>query len=180
MLAYFLAVAAVLAVLWGVYWLWRRKVGAEVAEGAASEYARLSRQPDGYLRDVDEAAFARVYARVQTPRFPGYLLGALTTFLVGTPVFLGLISIGIYLAERGELIAQPGEAASEIYFSDAGVATVARRVSPEALSYILQGWSGFFYYLGLLFFWVLIAWFFMSRYHRRTPGLLREEVSRSR
>jgi hypothetical protein len=180
MLTSYLVFLAALALLWGAYFLWRRRVDAEVAEGARAERERLARQEPELLEGMDEAAFARVYARVQTPRFPAYALGALTAFLIGTPVFLGVMAGVLTLLDRAGMTAQPGEAARGLYFSEGGVATVARQVDLDALAYILQDWAGFAYYLGLLFFWVLIAYVFMSRYHRRTPGLLREEVLRSR
>ena len=169
------AVLALLAAAWGLHWLWRRKVAAEVAEGAAAEYARFQRQEPGLVEGMDQARFARVYARVETPRFPTYALAATTAFVLGTPVLLGVLGGLSALFEPPDV----GRAAVRLQMND-GTARLANQVSTEELQYILQGWSGFYYFFGLLAFWILILAVTMRRYHARTPDFLREEVLRSR
>ena len=171
----FLAACALLALAWGLHWLWRRRVAAEVAEGAAAEYARFARQDPALVEGMDEAAFARVYARVETPRFPAYALTAVTAFVLGTPLLLGVLGGLTFLFEPPDV----GRAAMQLQMND-GTARLAGQVSTEELQYILQGWSGFYYFFGFLAFWILILIATMRRYHARTPGLLREEVLRSR
>ena len=180
MLTYFLIAVLTLAVLWGLYALWSRGVNADIAEGAQAEWRRFQRQDPQLLAGMTEDQFARIYARVERPRFPAYMLGAITAFAIGTPALLAVMNAGAYFADRAGMIAQPAEAASYLRFDESGAATLAGRVSPEALQYVLQGWAGFYYFFGLLFFWVLVIFVAMRRYHARTPGFLREEVLRSR
>ncbi|MBB4657980.1 hypothetical protein [Parvularcula dongshanensis] len=180
MIVFVTACAVLLGLLWALHWLWRRRIEAELTEGAAGEYERHRARDPELMEGMTLERFRAIYARVERPRYPTYLLGAITAFALGTPVLLALMSGAAYYAQRAGLIAQPGEAANRIYFSDSGTASIARRVSPEALSYILQGWAGFYYFFGLLFFWILIVAVAMRRYHARTPGFLREEVLRSR
>ena len=175
MLDVFLAALALLAIAWSLYWLWRRAVDRDLAEGAAAEYERFSRQEPALVEGMDQAAFARVYARVETPRFPAYALAATTAFVLGTPLMLGVLGGLSYLVEPPDM----GRAATSLQLND-GTASLANRVSTEELQYILQGWSGFYYFFGLLAFWIVILIVTMRRYHARTPGFLREEVLRSR
>lgn len=175
MLTVFAAAVLILALAWGLHWLWRRGVDREINEGAAAEYARFQRQDPALVEGMDEAAFRRVYARVETPRFPAYALTAVTAFVLGTPLLLGVLGGLSFLFEPPDM----GRAAMQLQMSD-GTARLAGQVSTEELQYILQGWSGFYYFFGLLAFWIVILVVTMRRYHARTPGFLREEVLRSR
>ena len=128
------------------------------------------------LRGMDEDAFRAVYARVETPRFPAYALVATTAFVLGTPLVMGVLSAFSFLFTPQDV----GRAALQLQMGEGGTASMANRVSTEELQYILQGWSGFYYFFGLLAFWILTLIVVLRRYHARTPGLLREEVLRSR
>ena len=149
-----------------------RDASLALAMGRQLDLARQS----PLLEGTDEAAFTKAYARVETPRFPAYALVAVTAFVLGTPVMLGV------LGAVSSLFGAPdtGQAAMALQLGEGGTANVARRVSTEELQHVLEGWSGFYYFFGFLAFWILILVAVMRRYHARTPGLLREEVSRSR
>lgn len=128
------------------------------------------------LAGMPPDAFRRIYGRVETPRFPAYALAAVTAFVLGTPLVLGVLGGLSFLFEPEDV----GRAAVQLQMGDGGAANLASQVSTEELQYILQGWSGFYYFFGLLAFWIIILVVVMRRYHARTPDLLREEVLRSR
>ena len=176
MITVFAAAVLLLACAWALYALWRRGVERDLDEGAAYEFERLGRQDPALVDGMAERAFRDVYARVERPRFPTYALAAVTAFVLGTPLVLGL------LGGMSGLFSAPdyGQAAIQLQMGEGGAARMAGEVSTEELQYILQGWSGFYYFFGLLVFWILILIVTMRRYHARTPGFLREEVLRSR
>lgn len=172
-----LTVLLVLAALWGGFFVWRRRVDAEIAEGAPEEMALFARQHPALMEGVDEGRFRAAYARTQTPRFPAYVLGAITAFVLGTPLMLGLLAGISYLTARAAGEPDFGETAANIKFSEGGAARVAQRLDLEELQIILEAWSGFYYFFGMLFFWVAIVAVAMWRYHARAPGLLMDEVA---
>ena len=176
MLTVFAAAVLILAACWGLFWLWRRGVEREIDEGAAHEFERLGRQEPDLVAGMDAPALRAAYARVERPRFPAYALAAVTAFVLGTPLVLGVLG-GVSGALAGP---DYGEAAIRLQIGEGGAARLANEVSTEELQYVLQGWSGFYYFFGLLLFWILVLAVTMRRYHARTPGFLREEVLRSR
>lgn len=169
----------ILALGYGLLWIWRRRIDAELAEGAGVELTGLRNSDPDLVEGIDEAQFAKIYHRTLFPRFPAYAFTAVAIFLIGTPVVLGLLNAGVVFGLKWGIIPQPGIAATELYLG-AGDASVVRKVNPETLSYILQGWSGFYYFFGLLAFWIGTLILVMRRYHGRTPGTLREEILRAR
>ena len=179
MLAYFLIIGLIIGVVYGAFWLWQRRVDEDIAVGAKADWERLSASDPALLKGLDEPSFSAIYRRAHLPRFPASIVAAIALFLIGTPLILALLEGGAYALVRFEIIPQPGDAATELYWNAEG-ASIVRRVSPEALSYILQGWSGFYYFFGLLAFWMGVVYFLMTRYNRRTPGTLREEILRAR
>ena len=178
MISYLLVVTGFLALAWGAYALWRRRVDAELAEGASAEWDRLSRQEAALLSGLDPPRFARVYAVTERPRFPAYALGATSVFLLGLPFVLVLANVlAGRLTRRGP---DYGEAATQLQLGEGGTARLANRVSTEQLQYILEAWAGFGVVLVLFVFWIVVVTLTMHRYHRRAPGSLREEVLRAR
>ena len=215
MLSYLALVVPALALAWGLFFLWRRRVDAELREGASAEYARLvamdqkaaratetAARLDGLAEDdpdvvafratpaatmvgqaplmagVEEARFAPIFVRTETPRFPAYALTALTVFALGTPLVVALLNVGAFAIERAGG-ANYGETAARLQLDGEGLA-VARSMDLTQLQYVIEGFAGFYYFFGLAVFWVLTVALVMRRYHRRTPGSLREEVLRAR
>lgn len=179
MFTYFLITGFIFGAAYGAYWLWRRRVDEDLSVGAQTDWDHLRQTQPDLLADLDEDRFGALYAKANLPRFPAYALAALGTFLAGTPIMLGLLNAGAYVSLRLGVVPQPGDAAVDLYFNADG-ASFVRRVSPEALSYILQGWSGFYLFFGLLIFWMGTVYVLMRRYHTRTPGTLKEEILRAR
>lgn len=177
--SYYLVVALILSVWFGLYWLWSRRVEGDAAAGAAFEYERLKKADPALLEGVDEARFRRVFSRVEVPQQPLYTFIAVAIFLAAAPLILALTAFTIRSMEVAGIIPQPAEQAQQLRLSAEGI-TLVRTADLEALQLILQGWGGFFSFFALLFFWVAVFYAVMRRYHARRPGSLREEVLRSR
>ena len=179
MFIYLLICAVIIGGGYALHRYWKRKVEADLAAGAKEEYARFTRTEAKLMEGIDEAKFTEIYTATHIPRFPAYLLLTVAIFLVGTPIVLGLLAgLSFYAGEWG-LIPQAGEVATDLYLGS-GDASIIRRSNPETLSYIVQGYAGFYYFFGLLFFWLGVVYFAMRRYHRKTPGSIREEIMRSK
>ena len=215
MTSYFLVVSLLLIGAWGLHYLWRRRVEAELSEGAAAEYERLVAMDEKAARATETAArldgrapddtelaafrasplatmvgqkplmagvtperFAPVFARTERPRFPTYLLGAVTVFAVGTPIVLGLLNVGAAMIERSADV-DYGRTAARLQAGEGGF-SVARSMDLTQLQYVIQGFAGFYYFFGLALFWITTVAVVMRLYYRRMPGSLREEVLRAR
>lgn len=179
MAQYILISALVFGLAYGAFYIWRRPVERDIAEGATVEFERLKASDPDLVEGMDEAKFYEIYRAEYYPRFPVYALIALGIFLAGTPIVLGLLSGLVYFGFQWGWIPQPVDAATELYLGSTET-SVVRKFNPETLAYILQGWSGFYYFFGLLGFWITTVYFVMKRYHSRTPGTLREEILRAR
>jgi len=179
MIFFFALLFFMVALAFAGYLFWARKVRLEIAEGAEVEWARLSRVDPDLLEGLDEKGFAAIYERVHFPRMPGYTLSAVATFLLGAPVIHGLLAGVEALLTPAGAVGGPASVVGEFVVED-GVAKLVDDVPPEALQYYVQDISGFFYFFGLLIAWGGIFAWFMARYHRRTPGTLREEIIRAR
>ncbi|GGY47195.1 hypothetical protein [Parvularcula lutaonensis] len=179
LLTYYLVVLLILAVWYGGLRLWQRKIDEEITEGARFEYEHLRQADPDLLKGLDEDAFRKIFARVETPRAPAYTFAAVAVFLVTAPLMLAVTAITIGIMERTGVIPQPAEQAQRLKLSADGIQLV-RTADLEALQLILQGWGGFFSFFSLLLFWVVVFYAVMRRYHARRPGSLREEVLRSR
>ncbi|MEM9618244.1 MAG: hypothetical protein AAF936_09820 [Pseudomonadota bacterium] len=176
---FFLTIAGLLAVLGGLYWRWRQRIEAEIAEGAAIEWAHFQKTEPEFLKDMTEAQFREVYARVHMPRFPGYAFAAFATFLASLPVAFGLLAAGLWGAEKVGLLPAPVEVADRLLIED-GQMRIFRDTPPEAALYYIEDLAGFYYFFGVLLIWLIIVAFFMRRYHARRPGYLRDEIIRAR
>lgn len=179
MIQFLLFAALVFGISSGLFWLWKRPVERDIAEGAQTAFQNLSEKDPDLMEGLNETNFAVIYRRTHYPRFPAYALIAFGIFLAGTPIALAILSAIAHLASTVGIIPQPGDAATELYLGS-GETSVVRKFNPETLSYILQGWAGFYYFFGLLGFWLGTVYFVMKRYHLRAPGTLREEILRAR
>lgn len=157
---------------------WQKRIQEEVVEGAEFEYTHYARNESELVDHLNKDEFSTIYARVHSPRFPAYAYVTVMIFLIGAPILLAIQSGLAYLSVRWGLIPQPGDAATSLYLNADG-ASIIRRTDTTTLSYILQGWSGFYYFFGLLFFWIGLVTVMMRRYHRRSTGSLRDELMRS-
>lgn len=178
MTAYLIGVGVILLILAGGYWVWARRVEAEIAEGAGVELARLQRTDPELVEGVDAEKFHAVYRRVQFPRFPAYALACISTFLLATPVFFALLAGLAWALQESGIAPQPRDIVGHFQIGD-GVAQMLH-APPETMQYYIQDVSGFFYFFGLLAAWTLVVIVFMRRYHQRAPGDLREEILRAR
>lgn len=179
MLGFFLVVFAALALVGGLYWRWRAKIAEEVAEGAAYEWAYLQKNEPEFLEGISEEKFREIYARVHTPRFPGYVLATLATFFVSLPITLGLLSFLRWIGEDIGVIPQPAEIVRHVNLGEVRV-TQAWECGAECQLYVADAFSGFYYFFGVIVVWMIVVWFFMRRYHTRRPGYLRDEIIRSK
>ncbi len=179
MRGFLLVVFFALALAGGLYWRWRRKIAAEVAEGAAIDWARLSKNEPEFLEGISEEQFREIYARVHTPRFPGYALATLTTFFVSLPFTLGLLNLLLWAGHETGVIPQPAEVVRYVNLGEAQAAQ-SWQCGPDCQIYVAEAFSGFYFFFGVIAAWLVIVWFFMRRYHARRPGYLRDEIIRAK
>jgi uncharacterized protein YneF (UPF0154 family) len=165
------------ALLYGPYWLWKRKTEAEIAEGAKYEYQRLVEAKAEIVRNISEQEFHALYHKTEIPRYPGYMIAASISFFLLIPLLLVFLAAGRWAMNKWLDNTVPEEYLNRYIFGKDGISPIAR-IEPEALHFILNDWAGFYYFFGFLFAWVLVFWFFMKRYHEKTPALLREEIIR--
>ncbi|MFN2108695.1 MAG: hypothetical protein ACK2UI_03450, partial [Anaerolineae bacterium] len=107
MLIFLLVILVFCGLAIGAYLLWKRRIDADLADSAAQEYEHLTRTDPALMEGLDEAGFRQIYERVERPRSPGYAVATIVAFLLGTPVFLGLLTGGDYLMQR-YLFSGPG------------------------------------------------------------------------
>jgi hypothetical protein len=179
MLGFFLIVLALVAAAGGLYWRWRAKIDEENAEGAAIEWACYQRVEPEFLDGISEEKFREIYARVHTPRFPGYVLAAIATFLLSLPVTLGFLSLLLWAGEKLGVVPQPVEMVRYVNLGEVRVAE-SWQCGGECQLYIAEAFAGFYYFFGVIAVWLVIVWFFTRRFHKRRPGYLRDEIIRSR
>ncbi len=180
MLEYLLFSAIVIGGLYVAYRWWAARIDKELAEGAEVEYGRLKNSDPELVGDLTEARFAELYRKTEMPRAPGYVLAIIAVFLIGTPIMLGLLAGGDWAMNRFGIIPNPSEVVGRFMLNDDGEARLINDMPPEALQYYVRDLGGFYYFFGMLFFWGAIVWFFMSRFHQRRPGFLRDELIRER
>ena len=179
MLGFFLVVFAGLAVAGGLSWRWRRKIAEEVIEGAAYEWAHFQKTEPEFLDGISEEKFREIYAKVHTPRFPGYVLATLATFFISLPVTLGLLSFLQWVGEKLGILPEPVEVVRYVNLGEVKAAE-AWQCTIDCQLYIAEAFSGFYYFFGVIALWLGIVWFFMRRFHARRPGYLRDEIIRAK
>ncbi len=179
MLWFFLIAFAALALAGGIYWRWRRMIDAENAEGAAIEWARFQAREPEFVEGLSQEEFQKIYARVHTPRFPGYALAAFAAFLVSLPATFALLAAVLLGAEAAGMTPEPVEVADRLFLED-GEMRFFSDAPPEAALYYAEDIAGFYYFFGVLIVWLVIVAAFMRRFHARRPGYLRDEIIRAR
>jgi hypothetical protein len=179
MLNFLLVVFALLALAGGLYWLWLKKIATEVAEGAAYEWAFMQKHEPEFLAGISEELFRKIYARIHTPRFPGYALVATGTFFATMPLTLGLLSLGAWAAEKVGFLPEPVEIVRYVRLGGSK-ATESWQCDTTCQLQIAESFAGFYYFFGIIAVWLVIVWLFMRRFHARRPGLLRDEIIRAR
>ena len=177
MLGFFMIVLAALAGAGALYWFWRRRIAEEVAEGAAYEWAHFQKTEPEFLDGMSEQQFRNIYARVHTPRFPGYVLATLASFIILLPVTLGGLTGALWVGQKVGVIPQPVEMVHYVNLGEVRV-TQAWECGAECQLYIAEAFGGFYYFFGVIFAWLATVWFFMRRYHKNRPGYLRDEIIR--
>jgi len=184
MLWFFVIITALLAAAGGFYWRWRRTVAEDIAEGAALEWAYYQKNEPKFLEGMSEAQLREVYARVHTPRFPGYVLAAAAAFFVSLPLtFIALSAVLMGLQATGA-IPEPVEVVEQMSLEGGGIKVFGNNIDEqsryEMALYYVGDMAGFYYFFGVLIVWLFIVGFFMRRFHARRPGYMRDEIIRSR
>lgn len=179
MLSYLLFSALVIGAGYGLHHYWQRRLHAELTDGAEVEFTRLSNANQTLMDGVEKPHFAQIYRAALMPRFPAYALAAVAIFLLGSPIALGLLAGLAHYAVEWGWVPQAQTVATDIYLGS-GNASVIRKADPDVLYYLVQNFAGFYYYFGLLFFWIAVVYFLMKRYHRNAPGSLEDEVRRAK
>ncbi|MEM8935040.1 MAG: hypothetical protein AAGC77_01375 [Pseudomonadota bacterium] len=179
MVGFFIIVALLLVALFALYWRWRQRIEAEINEGVEVDWAHFQKHEPEFLGGMTKEQFRDVYARVHTPRFPGYALATVASFCAALPLSFALLAGGLMLADALGLTPQPASVANQLLIED-GQMRFLSNTPPEAALYYLEDLSGFYYFFGIIFIWLLIVAFYMRRYHARRPGYLRDEIIRAR
>ncbi|GJL94875.1 MAG: hypothetical protein DHS20C05_12800 [Hyphococcus sp.] len=176
---FFISVVLLLTALCGAYWFWRRHIEAELAEGAAIEWAHYQKHEPEFLEGITEKAFRQIYARVNMPRFPGYALAMFATFLLSLPVTFAILAAIVWAAQQMGLTPEPLEIIRAVNLGDSKAAE-AWQCNMHCQLQVTEAYAGFYYFFGVLLAWLGIVAFFTRRYHGRRPGYLRDEIIRSR
>lgn len=170
----FLIVLGALAVGTGAYWLWARRMTADIAESAELEWARLQTADPELVAGLDEARFRSIFHRVHFPRFPKYALAAAAAFVLSLPLSFALLGGAAWLI--GSIgLAEADQIAKMVPLS--GTERWVSRDDGELIAfYWVQDAMRMFYFFGLMAIWLAIIFVVMRRYHRRRPGYLRDEL----
>ena len=179
MVWFFAILVGLVAAAWALYWRWRRRVDAEIAEGADIEWRRFREYEPEFVEGLTEESFRKVYARVHLPRFPAYVLATVAAFVVSLPVSFILLAGSVWAGEKFGLWPAPIEIVQSVPLGETAQ-TQSWQCSAQCQLYIAEAFSGFYYFFGILMIWLAIVAFFMRRYHSRRPGYLREEIIRAR
>ncbi|MEO0880414.1 MAG: hypothetical protein AAFY22_11975 [Pseudomonadota bacterium] len=179
MIGFFLAATLICLALGGLYWLWARRIDAEVREGADIEWSHLQEAEPSLLEGYDKERFLQIYRRVHFPRFPGHALAAVCAFVVSLPVTFAAIGASIWLGERLGWIPEPARLSRYIPLGDTSSAEEGY-CDAECRLYLVEAYAGFYFFFAILAIWLVIVAVVMRRYHARRPGYLREELIRNR
>ena len=179
MIWFFTLLAVLLAAAGGGYVYWRRKVGAEIAEGAAYEWAHFQAHEPDFVAGVSEEKFREVYARVNTPRFPGYALAILATFIAALPVIFAALTLVMLVAGKLGMAPAPVEIVRVVHLGETNTPAIGQ-CNAQCQLQVAAAFAGFYYFFGVLAAWLGIVAFYMRRFHKRRPGYLRDEIIRAR
>ena len=179
MIWFFVLIAGTLGGAGGLYWFWARRVRAEIAEGAAAAFDRISVGEPEFLAGLPRERFAAAYGRAHFPRFPKYLLTSLAAFAVALPVVFAVLSFALWVGDQTGLVAEPAELAKYVPLGE-GRSAEARANREEMALYLARDFAGFYYFFGVTLAWIAILAIVMRMYHKRRPGPLREELLREK
>ena len=179
MLWFVVSVLVGLGVLAGLYWWWKRQVDAEIAEGAEIEWAHFQKHEPEFLGGMSKEKFYEVYARVNMPRFPGYALAAFSTFFLSLPVTFIVLALGSWALQALGISPEPVELIRTVQLGEAKIPEPWECTS-MCMQQIVEAYSGFYYFFGVMVVWLAIVAFFTRRFHSRRPGYLRDEIIRAR
>jgi len=179
MMWFFVSIAVLLGAMGFVYWRWRRQIALEIAEGTAIEWAHLEKNEPEFLEGMTREKFDGIYARVHTPRLPGYALAAIVTFVAALPVIFVLLTAVLWGADKAGMLPEPAEVADRLLL-DGDEVRFFKAAPPEAALYYVEDVAGFYYFFGVLIVWLAIVAFYTRRFHARRPGYLRDEIIRTR
>lgn len=179
MTGFFVTVALIVGALIGLYWLWTRKVEAEIVEGAEVEWNWLNKNNPDKIKGHDETSFRAIYRKVHFPRFPKYFLGIIACFALALPVVFAALSGSLWMGEKLGIVAEPAELAKYVPLTEGKTRAQTAEREERAL-YLAKDFTGFYYYFGLFAAWLTIVAVFMWAYHKRAPSSLREELIRAR
>ncbi|MEL7488923.1 MAG: hypothetical protein AAGJ87_17130, partial [Pseudomonadota bacterium] len=161
------------------YWLWTRRVHAEINEGAAEAWERAKKSEPDIIDGYNEERFAAVYRRVHFPRFPGYAVAAIFTFALSLPATLAALSGAVWAGVQTGVIPKPAQIVRYIPLGETS-ADGAGFCSADCKLYVAEAFSGFYFFFAIVIVWIAVFAFFMRRYHARKPGYLRDELIRNR
>ncbi|MEL6365215.1 MAG: hypothetical protein AAFR11_10300 [Pseudomonadota bacterium] len=173
------AVVGALIICAGLYYFWRRRMDGLIAESADMEWEKLNRRDPELLKGLDRAGFDKLYAKAEYPRLPGYLVATFAAVTLLTPVILFALQIAFSVFGGDGVAPEIAESTARLVIERDGGGRVVEGASDQA-KYYAQDLGGFGYFFGLLAGWLVIVFFFMQRYHRKTPGALRDEILRAR
>lgn len=177
MIVFFLVVCLVLPVMAVVYRYWRKGVDAGNRAGAAIEWAYYSRHEQDFIQGIDREKFNAIYARVHTPRFPGYALACFAVFVIMLPVMFILQLSVLWFADMAGFMPEAGGAVHRLMMEN-GEVRFFSGVPPVAVLYYTADLAGFYYFFSILAMWVMTVAVFMYRFHTRAPGYMRDEIIR--
>lgn len=175
MIGFFLSLAGAVVLAGLFYWRWEKKTDADLAEGAAEEFARLKVSDPALVDGVDDAVFRRIYRRVHFPRFPKYALAIFAAFVAALPLAFGVLAAIAWGLDSIGMSADAQAIARSVPV-EGSIAGVSRDDQETIALYYVQDVVKFYYYFGLIFVWLAIVYVAMRRFHRTRPGYLRDEI----
>lgn len=179
MIVFFALILTALVGAGALYWRWWARIDEEIAEGAALEWAHFQAYEPEFLNGMSEEKLRAVYAHVHMPRFPGYALATLATFLLSLPVIFAVLSVLLIALQSAGATPNEYQTAERLFIED-GKLMFFKDTPPEAALYYIRDLAGFYYFFGVLLSWLAIVAFYMRRYHKNRPGYLRDEIIRAR
>ena len=184
MISLLLSVIGLLAFASAGFWLWKRRMDAELTDAADYEYDLYQKQNPEFVAHLDKDGFRAVFFRTHFPRFPAYALACVATFLISLPLSFIMLLAGGWLLGKLNVVPEPDRIAGQLLQNPNTVRLEAQ--DPEAVAkfqalvYYVNELSGFYYFFGVLAIWLLVVFLFLRHYHKNRPGYLREEIIRAK
>ena len=179
MLVFFFQIAFVYIVVLGVFWIWHQHAEKQVREASDVEWdIYLKKEPD-FVDHLNRESFYLVFRKTHFPRFLGYVIACIGTFLGALPIIFAGLYGGVYVGSKLGWIPNSSDIANRFLIEGDRMRLITDAPSNTAL-YLVENAGGFYYFFGVIFSWLLIVAFFTRHYHVRRPGYLRDEIIRSR